>query len=118
MRKKKKKIIASKVSCSRKRRVVAFTRVVGAPSMACDALSELVHCDRRHFYLFLFFDLILKFARNGIEGVERKKGKMWRDLRRLKKSDPKRERNSTGIVVLFLYSKDTCFARDNSLRFY
>jgi hypothetical protein len=32
--------------------------------MACDALSELVHCDRRHFYLFLFFDLILKFVRN------------------------------------------------------
>jgi hypothetical protein len=89
--------------------------------MACDALSELVHCDRRHFYLFLFFDLILKFVRNGIEGVELKKGKMWRDLRSMKKSDPngrKRDRNQYGHSNPFLYSKDTCFARDNSLRFY
>ena len=32
---------------------VEFTRVVGAPSMASDALSELVHWDRRHFWSFL-----------------------------------------------------------------
>lgn len=34
----------------RRGRIVAITGVVGAPSMACDALSELMHCNRRHFF--------------------------------------------------------------------
>ena len=100
--------------------------MVGAPSMASDGLSELVHCDRSHCFAFFWFqsDFLLKSEfdfisilvslkyRGNEMNVRRRKNrkrivkvsKLGTDLTKYLKSDPNRKGNRD--VTFFFWVED------------
>lgn len=87
-----------------RKRIEAITGLVGAPSMACDALSELMHCDRRHFLQaslsccrLLLVDP--KSVRKGNDPKERM-GKCERRGRDLADANPITRTEGTGDIIV------------------